>query len=57
MELTKMSWNPSMHVISEAVRSSMKNKGLSISLSFSAYLRTRKIVLAIYFIRFCIFML
>jgi hypothetical protein len=48
MELTKMSWNPRIHVISEAVRSSMKSIGLSIALRSFAYLRTRKFVLAIY---------
>lgn len=57
MELTRMSWNPNMHIISEAVRSSMKSSGLSISLRSLAYLRTHKFALAINFIRSFIFVL
>jgi hypothetical protein len=47
VELTRISWNPNMHVISEAVRSSMNISGLSIEFSSSAYLRSHKSVLVL----------
>lgn len=41
-KLTRISWNPSIHMMSEAVRSSMNISGLNIAFRSLAFLRTRE---------------
>jgi hypothetical protein len=50
--LTRISWNPSIHMMSEAVRSSVNISGLNIAFSSLAFLRTREFQLhvAVYLI-------
>jgi len=58
-KLTRIIWNPSIHMMSEAVRSSMNISGLNIAFSSLAFLRTREFQLhaAVYFIILIIFIL
>jgi hypothetical protein len=42
--LTRISWNPNIHMMSEAVRSSVNISGLNVAFSSLAILRTREFV-------------